>query len=110
MKILSICVCVMTMRLVAVSAAQVGPDLIVQTNLGKIQGFETATSNGKKVSAWYGVPFAQPPVGNLRFRHPRPADKWEGVKQTREQPNSCVQVRASNEPSRRLRKRPYPTY
>ena len=109
MKILSFCVCVMTMRLVAVSAAQVGPDLIVQTNLGKIQGFETATSNGKKVSAWYGVPFARPPVGSLRFRHPRPADKWEGVKQTREQPNSCVQVRASNEPSRRLRKRP-PTY
>ena len=85
--------CVVLTAAAAVSAAQVGPDLIVQTKLGKIQGFETATSNGKKVSAWYSIPFAQPPVGNLRFRHPRPAEPWEGVKKTHEQPNSCVQVR-----------------
>merc|ERR1719445_1388213 len=68
-------------------------DLVVKTHLGKIRGFETATSDNKKVSAWYGVPYAQPPVGNLRFRHPRPVDPWEGVKKTHEQPNSCVQVR-----------------
>ena len=79
--------------LTRVAAGIVSNDLIVETKLGKIQGFETATSDNKKVSAWYGVPYAQPPVGNLRFRHPRPADPWEGVKKTHEQPNSCVQVR-----------------
>ena len=44
------------------------------------------------MSAWYGVPYAQPPVGNLRFRHPRPMDGWEGTRNTLDQPNSCVQA------------------
>ena len=61
--------------LTRVAAGTVSNDLIVETKLGKIQGFETATSDNKKVSAWYGVPYAQPPVGNLRFRHPRPRSK-----------------------------------
>ena len=78
--------------LTRVAGGSVSNDLIVDTKLGKIQGFETATSDNKKVSAWYGVPYAQPPVGNLRFRHPRPADPWEGVKKTHEHPNSCVQA------------------
>ncbi len=29
-----------------------------------------------------GVPFAKPPVGNLRWKAPQPAEKWDGVKQT----------------------------
>ena len=47
----------------------------------------------RDVSVWYGIPYAQPPVGNLRFRHPRPIDKWEGIKETTKPPNSCVQIR-----------------
>ena len=27
-----------------------------------------------------------------RFRHPRPIDSWEGVKETKNLPNSCIQV------------------
>ena len=65
---------------------------MVKTGKGKIQGFESTTSNGKKVSAWYSIPYAQPPVGNLRFRHPRPMDSWEGTKNTLDSPNSCVQA------------------
>jgi acetylcholinesterase len=71
----------------------VNDDLIVETSKGKIQGFETSNSENKKVSAWYGIPYAQPPTGNLRFRHPRSVDPWEGVKNTLDQPNSCVQMR-----------------
>src|SRR5687767_12161266 len=28
-----------------------------------------------------GIPFAEPPVGDLRWKAPRPARKWEGVRQ-----------------------------
>ena len=31
-------------------------------------------------------------MGNLRFRHPRPIDKWAGIKETTKKPNSCMQV------------------
>ena len=29
----------------------------------------------------------------LRFRHPRPIDQWEGVKQTTRLPNTCIQIK-----------------
>ena len=47
----------------------------------------------RDVDVWYGVPYAQPPVGDLRFRHPRPVDPWNEVKETTKKPNSCVQVK-----------------
>ena len=78
--------------LTALSSALVRDDLVVETTLGKIRGFETATADNKAVSAWYGVPYARPPTGKLRFRHPRPAEPWTDVLDTMNQPNSCVQT------------------
>ncbi|KIW10074.1 hypothetical protein PV08_11034 [Exophiala spinifera] len=38
-----------------------------------------------------GLPFAQPPVGELRFRNPRPLDtSWSGVQQATEYSAECV--------------------
>lgn len=34
-----------------------------------------------KLTVYRGIPFAAPPVGDLRWRAPQPAAKWEGVKQ-----------------------------
>ena len=31
-------------------------------------------------------------ISSTRFRHPRPIDSWEGVKETKNLPNSCIQV------------------
>lgn len=36
------------------------------------------------MTVYKGVPFATPPVGDLRWRAPQPAAKWEGVKQANE--------------------------
>lgn len=48
--------------------------LIVETNKGKVQGFET-----EGVNAWFGIPFGKAPTGELRFKRCVPADPWEGV-------------------------------
>ena len=44
---------------------------------GMIQGVATTTEG---VTVYKGVPYAAPPVGNLRWREPQPVQPWEGVK------------------------------
>ena len=49
----------------------------VKTEFGLVQG---TIEDG--LTVYKGIPFAAPPVGNLRWKAPQPAAKWEGVKQT----------------------------
>src|SRR5664279_3301851 len=44
---------------------------------GKVIGVQTPT---KGIIAYKGIPFAAPPVGNLRWKEPQPVVPWEGVK------------------------------
>jgi len=71
----------------------INKDLIVSTTKGRIQGFDTRSPHGRDVSAFYGIPYAQPPIDNLRFRHPRPNEAWDGIKQTKTMPNTCIQIK-----------------
>jgi para-nitrobenzyl esterase len=48
---------------------------IVETSKGKLSG---TTERG--VSVFRGIPFARPPLGDLRFRAPQPVEPWEGVR------------------------------
>jgi len=59
----------------------------VSTPLGRVQG----TENGD-ARIFLGIPFAQPPVGNLRFRAPLPAKPWTGVLQAVKQPPAPMQA------------------
>jgi para-nitrobenzyl esterase len=47
----------------------------VTTAAGTVEGF---TRDG--VHRWRSIPYARPPVGALRFRAPRPAEPWRGVR------------------------------
>ena len=54
----------------------------VQTTVenGIIEGnYDTKTG----IQTYFGVPFAKPPVGDLRWKAPQPAENWKGVKQTK---------------------------
>ncbi len=50
---------------------------IVSVNEGDLTG---VFNDDKSVEVYAGIPYAAPPVGNLRWKEPQPAEKWEGVK------------------------------
>lgn len=52
-------------------------ELTVTTKQGAVKGF---CSEDKQTVIFRGVPYAQPPVGELRFRRPQEHEPWEGVR------------------------------
>jgi len=61
-------------------------DTIVETKYGKVEGF---IENG--INKWYGIPYAKPPVGELRFRRSVPCEPWEGVKSCKSFGSKAIQ-------------------
>ena len=53
-------------------ASSVSNHLVIDTNSGTIKGRRQNAANGKSVDVWWGIPFAEPPIGDLRFRAPKP--------------------------------------
>jgi para-nitrobenzyl esterase len=51
---------------------------LVQIDSGLLQGVST-----DGVISFKGIPFAQPPIGPLRWRVPRPPKPWEGVREAK---------------------------
>jgi para-nitrobenzyl esterase len=41
-----------------------------------------------------GIPFAQPPIGDLRWREPQPVKSWNGVRDAGEYGAPCAQIAA----------------
>lgn len=67
------------------TAAPSGPPVTVRD--GTLAG---ASENG--VFAFKGIPYAAPPVGNLRWMPPRPAAAWSGVREARAYGHDCMQA------------------
>jgi para-nitrobenzyl esterase len=62
----------------------------VRTQSGVVEG---AVSADAKVRSFKGIPFAAPPVGDLRWRPPQPAPPWNGVRKATEFGARCMQGR-----------------
>jgi len=62
----------------------IGAVLIAQTNpqIRISNGLIEGTTETSGVRSFKGIPFAKPPVGDLRWKEPQPVDNWEGVKKT----------------------------
>lgn len=43
------------------------------------------------VRVYRGVPFAAPPLGDLRWKPPQPAAPWQGIRQATQVGNACMQ-------------------
>ncbi|MDQ2796832.1 MAG: carboxylesterase family protein, partial [Actinomycetota bacterium] len=52
---------------------------VVPTASGRVRGVWRTTPDGSRSAAFLGLPFAEPPVGGLRFAAPQSKAAWEGV-------------------------------
>ncbi|WP_246257087.1 carboxylesterase/lipase family protein [Pararobbsia alpina] len=61
----------------------------VRTSDGELRGVERGV-----VEVYQGIPYAAPPVGDLRWRAPRPGAAWTGVRDATKPRSACVQPAA----------------
>jgi len=60
----------------------------VRIEAGLVEGTDSASG----VTSFKGIPFAAPPVGDLRWRPPAPVRKWDGVRKADKYAAPCMQT------------------
>ncbi|GAA3620761.1 carboxylesterase family protein [Nonomuraea rosea] len=76
------------------AAAQGGGDRpVARTGTGLVRGARAAG-----VDSFLALPYAAPPVGDLRWRAPQPAASWSGVRDAARRGNRCPVAAGSNGP------------
>lgn len=65
----------------------------VETDNGTVAGIDTGS-----VHQFRGIPYAAPPVGNLRWKPPRPARPWTGVHDASAFADYCAQPAGESSP------------
>jgi len=66
-------------------------EVVVETSYGQVKGYQ----GQENTLVWKGIPFAQPPVGDLRWQAPKDPEPWHGVLKTQQFSNACPQFSAT---------------
>ncbi|MFJ8493836.1 carboxylesterase/lipase family protein [Streptomyces sp. NPDC094038] len=77
----------------ASAAASASAPTVVSTDKGAVRG---AVSRG--VERFVGIPYATSPAGSLRWKPPRPAARWTGVREATAFGNPCPVLPSGNGP------------
>jgi para-nitrobenzyl esterase len=72
----------------ALGTMAMADSLVVKTEDGKVHG---KLINNNLVRAYQGIPYAAPPVGDLRWKAPQPAIKWHGELDATKYGHHCAQ-------------------
>ena len=62
--------------------------IVVKTTHGKLKGYGPTEDTWQ----WLGIPYAKPPVGELRWQPPQPLDPWNGVREATAWGNQAPQA------------------
>ncbi len=72
---------ILSIPMAIIAQNQNGFPVHVKIDNGVIEGnYDTKTG----IQKYFGIPFAKPPIGNLRWKAPQALDNWTGVKITKE--------------------------
>jgi para-nitrobenzyl esterase len=82
-------ICAVALGASAIAGAQVRYEQLRTPN-GVLEGVVSADG---KVRTFKGIPYAAPPVGELRWKPPQPAPEWAGVRKAADYPARCMQGR-----------------
>ncbi|XP_060536629.1 uncharacterized protein LOC132708359 [Cylas formicarius] len=66
-------------------------DILVTVEQGKLRGTTGSDYYGNVYYKFLGIPYAKAPVGDLRFKAPRPPVAWEGIKNAYKDGPACPQ-------------------
>ncbi|XP_046542685.1 acetylcholinesterase-like [Haliotis rubra] len=66
--------------------------VVRDTAYGQVRGIVKTVLGSKKVERYFRVPFAAPPVGELRFENPEEPKSWEGILNATVKPPACPQT------------------
>ncbi|XP_065226957.1 esterase E4-like [Planococcus citri] len=66
--------------------------LLITVEQGTLNGTHLEARNGKLFNAFYGIPYAKPPIGKLRFKPPVKAGPWKGILDATQHPPICIQT------------------
>jgi para-nitrobenzyl esterase len=86
MKPKNLCMCILLLFLTSCASLSTAP---VQIEHGMITGLQAG--EGSVVKVYKGIPYAAPPVGQLRWKPPQPVESWQGVKAMNKFGNTCLQ-------------------
>ncbi|XP_046434785.1 juvenile hormone esterase-like isoform X1 [Neodiprion fabricii] len=64
---------------------------VVNVKQGLLRGAEVENEFGGSFISFKGVPYAAPPVGDLRFKEPQPLQPWTGIRHALAEGNQCPQ-------------------
>ena len=78
----------MVANVLGISSSAIADSLTVKTLQGKFHG---KLINDGKVKAFLGLPYAAPPVRDLRWKAPEPPAKWKGVRDATQYGARCMQ-------------------
>jgi para-nitrobenzyl esterase len=73
-------------------AAAIGVAVTAAPEVVRVEGGQIAGVSADGVHAFKGIPYAAPPVGDLRWKPPQPAVPWSGVKAADTFGPQCVQT------------------
>ncbi|EPB77549.1 Carboxylesterase [Ancylostoma ceylanicum] len=63
---------------------------LVETSYGLLEGVSIQARDNSPCWIFKGIPIAQPPVGNRRFKLPEPPKPWEGVRAAKQYSAACL--------------------